>query len=88
MAGQSFDALNIVDDFFEPLGDFRLDDLGIRAGINGGHTDDRRINIGQLANRQTREANHTKEDQREAHHRGEDRALDADAGKGHVSKSE
>ena len=52
LAGERLDPFDVVDLFLQPLGDFGFDDGRVRAGINGRHADNRRIDVRQLAHRQ------------------------------------
>ena len=52
LAGERLDAFDVIDLLLQPLGDFRFDDGRVRAGINGRHADNRRIDVRQLAHRQ------------------------------------
>ena len=83
LAGEGLDPFDVVDLFLQPLGNLGFDDGRVRAGINGRHADDRRIDVRQLAHRQARQSDEAEENEREAHHRGEDRTLDAEARQGH-----
>ena len=67
--------LDPVQEFFEGLRDRSLDDFGRRAGVDGGHRDQRRIDIGQFPIAQAGQRNQAKQHNQQRHHHGENRAI-------------
>jgi hypothetical protein len=80
---EGLDALDVVDGLLKPLGDLRLNDLGIGPGEDRRHRNNRRIDVWQLADGQTGQPDQPEEHQHQIHHPGQDGTLDGNARQDH-----
>jgi hypothetical protein len=78
------DALETRDAVLDDLCDLRFDHVGRSSGVFRLDRDDRRLHVGQLADRQTRRCQQAEDHEQQAHHGREDRAANRDLGQFHV----
>ena len=82
-AAEDLDARDIVDFLLERFGDIGLDECGIGPGIHGGDGDNRRIDVGKLADGQPGKGDDSDESQGQVEHQGGDGPPDAEFRKIH-----